>query len=123
MDYENLKTELAEILIQKITHRFPELQDNIKNYYTATPLTYRDYIGSPNGSAYGMIKDSESPFESFVLPKTHIPNLLFTGQNINGHGMLGEYMAKLLDGKGKVVVLRYSEGSDSTTKREDGLTM
>jgi len=32
----------------------------------------------------------------------------------------GEYMAELLDGKGKVVVLRYSEGSDSTTKREDG---
>jgi len=32
----------------------------------------------------------------------------------------GEYMAELLDGKGKVIVLRYSEGSDSTTKREDG---
>ncbi len=29
-------------------------------------------------------------------------------------------MAKLLEGKGKVVVLRYAEGSDSTTKREDG---
>lgn len=89
LDYENLKKELAEVLIEKITHRFPELKQNIKNYYTATPLTFRDYIGSPRGSAYGMIKDSESPFESFVLPKTHIPNLLFTGQNINGHGMLG----------------------------------
>jgi ribose transport system substrate-binding protein len=29
-------------------------------------------------------------------------------------------MAKLLDGKGNVAVLRYAEGSDSTTKREDG---
>jgi len=32
----------------------------------------------------------------------------------------GEYMAKLLDGKGKVAVLRYAEGSYSTTQREDG---
>jgi len=32
----------------------------------------------------------------------------------------GKYMGKLLDGKGKVVVLRYAEGSDSTTQRENG---
>lgn len=32
----------------------------------------------------------------------------------------GEYMGRLLEGKGKVVVLRYAEGSDSTTQREDG---
>lgn len=32
----------------------------------------------------------------------------------------GEYMAKLLNGKGKVAVLRYAEGSHSTTQREDG---
>ncbi|MCP4638823.1 MAG: substrate-binding domain-containing protein, partial [bacterium] len=30
------------------------------------------------------------------------------------------HMGKLLHGKGKVAVLRYSEGHDSTTKREDG---
>jgi len=32
----------------------------------------------------------------------------------------GEYMGKLLSGKGKVAVLRYAEGSHSTTQREDG---
>jgi ribose transport system substrate-binding protein len=40
--------------------------------------------------------------------------------NFKAGQLAAEYMAKLLDGKGKVVVLRYSEGSDSTTKREDG---
>ena len=40
--------------------------------------------------------------------------------NFKAGQLAGEYMTKLLDGKGKVVVLRYSEGSDSTTKREDG---
>jgi ribose transport system substrate-binding protein len=32
----------------------------------------------------------------------------------------GDHLAKLLGGKGKVVLLRYSEGSDSTNKREQG---
>ncbi len=40
--------------------------------------------------------------------------------NFKAGQLAAEYMAELLDGKGKVVVLRYSEGSYSTTKREDG---
>jgi ribose transport system substrate-binding protein len=40
--------------------------------------------------------------------------------NFQAGRLAGEYMAKLLDGKGRVVVLRYAEGSDSTTQREDG---
>jgi ribose transport system substrate-binding protein len=40
--------------------------------------------------------------------------------NFRAGQLAGEYMAKLLEGKGKVAVLRYAEGSDSTTKREDG---
>ena len=37
--------------------------------------------------------------------------------NQNGGRLAGEHMAKLWGGKGKVVVLRYLEGSASTTKR------
>lgn len=40
--------------------------------------------------------------------------------NYKGGQIAGEYMAKVLQGKGKVAVLRYLEGSDSTTKRENG---
>jgi len=40
--------------------------------------------------------------------------------NFKAGQLAGQYMAKLLDGKGNVAVLRYAEGSDSTTKRENG---
>jgi len=40
--------------------------------------------------------------------------------NYTGGLLAGEHMAKLLGGKGRVVVLRYLEGSASTTKRENG---
>ncbi len=40
--------------------------------------------------------------------------------NFAGGQKAGKYMGRILNGKGKVVVLRYNEGSDSTTKRENG---
>jgi ribose transport system substrate-binding protein len=40
--------------------------------------------------------------------------------NTLGGRLAGEHLAKLLAGKGKVVLLRYMEGSASTTERETG---
>ena len=40
--------------------------------------------------------------------------------NKQGGVIAGEQLAKLLDGKGKVVLLRYQEGSASTDERESG---
>jgi ribose transport system substrate-binding protein len=40
--------------------------------------------------------------------------------NTKGGEMAGEQLAKLLGGKGKVVLLRYSQGSGSTGEREEG---
>ena len=40
--------------------------------------------------------------------------------NRKGGRMAGEHLASLLNGTGKVVMLRYSEGSESTNQREEG---
>ncbi len=40
--------------------------------------------------------------------------------NIKGGRLAGDRLAQLVGDRGKVVMLRYSEGHDSTTKREDG---
>lgn len=40
--------------------------------------------------------------------------------NYHGGRMAGEYMAQLLADKGRVIILRYQEGSDSTIRREQG---
>lgn len=87
--YEAFKHEKAEVLINKLESRFPELRQNIASYYTSTPLTYRDYIGTTDGSLYGIIKNYKDPLRSFVSARTKIPNLLLTGQNLNMHGVLG----------------------------------
>jgi ribose transport system substrate-binding protein len=40
--------------------------------------------------------------------------------NDKGGRLAGEHLVKVLNGKGKVVLLRYAEGHDSTTRREEG---
>jgi len=40
--------------------------------------------------------------------------------NLKGGKLAGEHMGKLLNGKGKVLMLRYQEGSASTEAREQG---
>ena len=67
----------------------PELRGNVESYYSSTPLTYRDYIGSRDGTLYGIAKDYRDPLKTFISPKTKVPNLLLTGQNLNLHGVLG----------------------------------
>ncbi|HJU43395.1 MAG TPA: substrate-binding domain-containing protein [Vicinamibacterales bacterium] len=40
--------------------------------------------------------------------------------NDKGGELAGEHLARVLGGKGKVILMRYSEGHDSTRRREDG---
>lgn len=88
-DYEHFKNEEAQKLIHKAFEVLPELEGAIEKVYISTPLTYRDYIYSKNGSLYGFLKNSKEPLNSFLSPKTRIPNLLLTGQNLHLHGVYG----------------------------------
>jgi len=87
--YEAFKKLKAEQLITVATTRFPDLKEAIHNYYVSTPLTFRDYMGTDDGSVYGIAKDYKDPLKTFISPRTKIENLLLTGQNINLHGILG----------------------------------
>ena len=38
---------------------------------------------------YGIMHDCNNPLRTNIYPRTKIPNLLLSGQNINIHGVLG----------------------------------
>ncbi|MFZ1784341.1 MAG: NAD(P)/FAD-dependent oxidoreductase [Ferruginibacter sp.] len=94
--YEEFKKRKAEKLLDLVEEKFPGIRKSIKNYYTATPLSYRDYIGNDDGSMYGIVKDYNNPLKTFISPRTKIPNLYLTGQNLNLHGILGATMSGLV---------------------------
>lgn len=88
-EYEEFKVQFAERAIDEVAKRIPDLRSKIQSYTASTPLTYRDYIGARDGGLYGIAKDYRDPLKTFISPKTKIPNLFFTGQNLNMHGVLG----------------------------------
>lgn len=94
--YEKFKAEKTEILLSELEKKFPNLRDCILSTYVATPLTYRDYIGSETGCLYGFVKDANFPMRSYLTPRTKIKNLLLTGQSINMHGILGVTISAVL---------------------------
>jgi all-trans-retinol 13,14-reductase len=93
--YERFKAEKGAALIALAEKQFPGLKDAIQSFTCSTPLTYRDYIGTSDGSMYGIQKNYRDPMSTFILPATRIPNLYLTGQNLNLHGILGVTISAL----------------------------
>lgn len=94
--YQTFKRQKEEKVLEKLETLFPDLRKAMLHVYSSTPLTFKDYTASTNGSIYGILKNSHSPLASMLHPKTKIPNLWLTGQNIVFHGILGTAISALL---------------------------
>lgn len=95
-EYEAFKEARAQKLLNALDDKFPGLKEAVTSYYVSTPLTFRDYMGTNDGSMYGVIKDFNQPLKTFISPKTKIENLFLTGQNIDIHGVLGVTVSAFL---------------------------
>lgn len=95
--YLAFKKKRAEGLIKLAASRFKGLEDSIEQCYAASPLTFRDYTGTPDGCIYGIKKDCKNPRESYISTSTRIPNLYLTGQSSGSglHGVLGVSVSAL----------------------------
>lgn len=87
--YKEFKEKRAQQLIAALNREFPGIKEKIAFYQASTPLTYENYTGTTAGAMYGILRDVNSPAQTVVSQRTHIPNLYMTGQNTNAHGMLG----------------------------------
>ena len=91
-DYKDFCRRKAEQCITLAEQYIPDLRSMIETCYTSTPLTYRDYLGSPEGGAFGMRKDCRTSMLSFHSVNTPLPNLLLTGQSVILPGIEGVTM-------------------------------
>ena len=65
--YEAFKREKTAQLLSVVYQRYPQLEGAIAHAYTSTPLTYRDYIGSPTGAMKRIF------IKSHILVSCHKP--------------------------------------------------
>lgn len=87
--YEMWKAARTEQLLAALERQFPGTRACISRVYSSSPLTYRDYTGTVEGSLYGIARDISLGAAGRVATRTRIPNLFLAGQNVNSHGILG----------------------------------
>jgi len=98
-EYEDFKQRKADELLRFVSEPLTAalgVKPSVRKIYTSSPLTWRDYTGAPGGSAYGVRKDCNNMLTTLLSPRTPLPNLFLTGQNINLHGVLGVSMTSFL---------------------------
>ena len=121
--YQLTKKICSALSLVSAMKHIPRMPPTLENFtYTASsPLTYLRYTGTPNGSAYGIRKDYREPLRTLLPPRTPIPNLLLTGQNLNVHGVLGVTVTAFLtcaELLSRPVVRRMLEGLEELEEEE-----
>ena len=94
-DYKSMKQRRAEECIELASTVVKGLSGAVKEIYTSTPLTYRDYTNTPYGSAFGIRKDYSNALMTQLSVRTPVPNLMLTGQSLILHGLQGVTMTAL----------------------------
>jgi phytoene dehydrogenase-like protein len=57
-----------------------------------TPLSIRDWVNSPGGSAYGVSRSSSQILATALLNRTAVKGLYLAGQNVTAPGIIGSIM-------------------------------
>jgi all-trans-retinol 13,14-reductase len=107
--YQDFKKQVTEYIINSVSQWLPNLKTSIQAVDACTPLSYRDYLNSPNGSMYGFQKNVNDLANTTYSTRTKISNLFLTGQNINLHGVLGVSITSILTSS-EILGLEYLVG-------------
>ena len=90
-DYLRVKEQHATGLIQEAEERFGSFK-GLKILDAYTPLTMRDWVNSPGGSAYGVLRSSSQVLGTALLNRTAVQGLYLAGQNVMAPGIIGTIM-------------------------------
>ncbi len=104
-EYNGIKKRFAAKLINEAEEFLGTFKD-LKMLDAYTPLTIRDWVNSPDGSAYGVLRSSSQTLATALLNRTAVKGLYLAGQNVLAPGVIGTIMGsfatvKLILGAGE----------------------
>lgn len=91
--YRAQKERVCSELMDRLRRQAPELADQARLLDAATPLTLRDFGGSPAGALYG-VKHKVGQYNP--QPIVRIPGVFLTGQATAAPGVLGAIISAFL---------------------------
>ncbi len=95
-DYEALKEELSQRMLSELYKQMPHLEGKIDYYETSTPLSTDYFCRYEHGEAYGLAHTKHRFEQEWLNPKTKIPGLYLTGQDIVSCGVVGALMSGMM---------------------------
>jgi phytoene dehydrogenase-like protein len=103
--YQEYKEQRVERIRERIVNVYPEYRHSLKLMDAASPLTLRDHLNSPDGSAYG-VKQKIGQFNLFG--KLRLRNTYAAGQSSLLPGLVGAMMSSFIVGRSIVGKEEYS---------------
>ena len=91
--YYDYKKKKVEKTVERILKVFPQYKGQLKVIDSASMLTFRDYLNSPDGSAYG-IKQKVGQYN--LVGKLPLRNLYAAGQSSLLPGIVGAMMSSFI---------------------------
>jgi all-trans-retinol 13,14-reductase len=95
-EYEALKEKLAQRLLAHVYEKLPQLKGRIDFYELSTSLSTAWFCRYEHGEIYGLDHDPQRFGQGWLKPKTDIPGLYLTGQDIVSCGVVGAMIGGLL---------------------------
>ncbi len=90
-EYNATKMDLAGQLIHEAETLLGPFKD-LKILDAYTPLTLRDWVNSPGGSAYGVQRSASQMLATALLNRTSVQGLYLAGQSVMAPGIIGTIM-------------------------------
>ena len=95
-DYEALKDELGERLLEYLYEKLPQLRGKIDYYEVSTPQSTNWFAGYQFGELYGLDHTAERMKQNWLGPRTRIEGLWLSGQDTLTCGVTGAMMSGLI---------------------------
>ena len=94
-DYEALKQTYGERLLEHLYDKLPQLRGRVDYWEVSTPLSMQWFGGWQRGELYGLEHDPHRMRQRWLRPRTKVPGLWLTGQDIMSCGVSGAMMGGL----------------------------
>jgi len=95
-DYEALKENLSERMLEALYKQMPQLRGKVDYSEVSTPLSTSHFCRYKKGEAYGLAHNKERFQQDWLKPKTAVPGLYLTGQDVISCGVVGALMAGMV---------------------------
>jgi all-trans-retinol 13,14-reductase len=94
-EYEALKRTYGERLLKHLYDKVPQVRGRIDYWEVSTPLSMKWFCGWQRGELYGLDHDPSRMRQRWLRPRTQVPGLWLTGQDIMSCGVSGAMMGGL----------------------------